>query len=356
MKTRIIILLFLASNLLVTSCKKEVVGDPLIETVPIFRADGIIGGDSFSMIAGNDNFFMHTMSEKINGVDFFFGTLGNGVTELKMGIYDGKIDVTNGSFTQGIPEFATVAMNSYLPLVFLSKDLFPNKMLIDEIKWYVDGELKGINSIPMNDPGKFNVCAAVTFIDSSSETLCNEMIVGFSKNAIGQIRHLLTSNGHLQTWVEEGVVPLESVRWFIDGVLVSDAITLEQTITEESHLVTAEISFTNGVKRTKSIVVDGTNNGYFIDDFSFFENNSSSVNWDFNTTISLKINGKQYYSKTAPNESSTVHITDVAYFGKNSEGKTVFKISAVVSCSLKEEGTNNVLPFSCSTVFGVEID
>jgi hypothetical protein len=356
MKTRFTTVLFLALIVLISSCKKEEVEEPLAETEPVFRADGTIGGESFSMIAGKDNFFMHTKSEKIDGVDFFYGTLADGVTELEMGIYDGKIDLTGSSIIQDLPEYASVAMNPSQPLVYLSKDLFPNKGLIEEIKWYVDDLFVGINSISLNKPGKFNVCAVVTFNDGSSSSLCNEMIVGFSKNAVGQIRHLLTDNGSLQTWIEEGQFSVQSIKWFVDGVYVTDAVTLAQNINQENHLVTAEINFSNGVKRTKSVLIDGTNNGYFIDDFSFFENNSSSVNWDFNTSISLKINGKQYLSKTAPNQTSTVHITEIKYYGKNDTGKSVFKISADVICNLKEVGTNVVLPFNCSTVFGVEID
>jgi len=356
MKRKFTTVLFLALIVSISSCKKEIVDEPLAETVPVFRADGAIGGDSFSMIAGKNNFFMNTMSSNIDGVDFFFGSLSDGVTELEMGIYDGKIDLTGSSVIQDLPEYVSIAMNPSQPLVFLSKDLFPNKMLIEEIKWYVDDLFVGVNSIALYKPGKFNVCAVVTFNNGSSSTLCNEMIVGFSKNAIGQVRHLLTPNGNLQTWIEEGQVPVQSVKWFVDGVFVIDAIKLGQSINEESHLVTAEINFTNGVKRTKSVLIDGSNNGYFIDDFSFFENNSGSVNWDFNTSISLKINGKQYLSKTAPNQTSTVHVTDVVYYGKNSSGKAVFKISANVLCNLKEVGTNVILPFNCSTVFGVEID
>ena len=356
MKTKFTTVFFLALIFLFSSCKKEVVDEPLAETTPVFRADGTIGGNSFSMIAGKNNFFMNTMSSTIDGVDFFFGSLSDGITELEMGIYDGKIDLTASSLPQDLPEYGSVAMNPSQPLVFLSKDLFPNKMLIEEIKWYVDDLFVGVNSISLNKPGKFNVCAVVTFNDGSSSTLCNEMIVGFSKNAIGQVRHLLTPNGNLQTWIEEGQVPVQSVKWFIDGVYATNAVKLDQYISEENHLITAEIIFTNGVKRKKSVLIDGTNNGFFIDDFSFFESYLSSFYWDFKTAISLKINGKQYDSKNAPNQLSTVEINEINYYGINGAGKAVFKISADVTCNLREAGSNVVFPFQCSTVFGIEID
>ena len=356
MKTKFTTVFFLALIFLFSSCKKEVVDEPLAETTPVFRADGAIGGNSFSMIAGKNNFFMNTMSSTFHGIDFYSGRLSDGVSELEMGIYQGNNDIPANVFSQSIPDFTSVAMDPMQPLAYLTKDVFPNSMLIQEVKWFVDDVFVGVNSITLNEPGKFNVCAVVTFNDGSVSSLCNEMIVGFNKHAIGQIRHLLTSNGELQTWIEEDIVPVQSINWFVDGVYATNAFKLDQYISEENHLITAEIIFANGVKRKKSVLIDGTNNGFFIDDFSFFESYLSSFYWDFKTVISLKINGKQYDSKNAPNQLSTVHINEINYFGKNTAGKSVFKISADVTCNLREAGSNIVFPFQCSTVFGIEID
>ena len=356
MKKRFLTLLLLTFVTLVSSCKKEVVEKPLSETEPIFRADGTIGVDDFSFVAGEENFFMNTMSETFNGIDFYSGRLSDGVCELEMGIYQGNIDIPANMFSQSIPDFTSVAMDPTQPLAYLTKDDFPNSMLIQEVKWFVDDVFVGVNSITLNEPGKFNVCAVVTFNDGSVSSLCNEMIVGFAKHATGQIRHLLTSNGELQTWIEEDLVPVQSVKWFVDGVYATNAVKLDQYLSQENHLITAEIIFTNGVKRKKSVLIDGTYNGFFIDDFSFFENHLSSFNWDFKTAISLRINGKQYDSKNAPNQFSTVHINEISYFGKNAAGKAVFKISADVTCNLREVGSSIVFPFQCSTVFGIEID
>ncbi len=356
MKKRFLTLLLLTFIALVSSCKKEVVEAPLTETEPVFRVDGTIGDDDFSFVAGKDNFFMNTMRETFHGIDFYSGRLSDGVSELEMGIYQGNNDIPANVFSQSIPDFTSVAMDPMQPLAYLTKDVFPNSMLIQEVKWFVDDVFVGVNSITLNEPGKFNVCAVVTFNDGSVSSLCNEMIVGFNKHAIGQIRHLLTSNGELQTWIEEDIVPVQSINWFVDGVYATNAFKLDQYISEENHLITAEIIFANGVKRKKSVLIDGTNNGFFIDDFSFFESYLSSFYWDFKTVISLKINGKQYDSKNAPNQLSTVHINEINYFGKNTAGKSVFKISADVTCNLREAGSNIVFPFQCSTVFGIEID
>ena len=50
MKTRFSTFLFLTLIVFISSCKKEEVADPLLETEPVFRADGTIGTDAFSLI------------------------------------------------------------------------------------------------------------------------------------------------------------------------------------------------------------------------------------------------------------------------------------------------------------------
>lgn len=355
MKTIYTYLFLIVFSGVITGCNKEKIEDPLPEQHAVFTAQGTLGAESFSIAAGVENFYMHSFTEQVNGVSLFSGKLGNGDFELQMGIYDGFIDFPSAN-NQDLPEIIQFAMTSLEPLAVLSKDLFPNAAFIQEIKWFVNGTYEGLNTVEIIEPGVYNVCAEVTFIDSSQGYLCNEMILGFEKHATCEIRHFLSQGGLLQTWVDENSVDVESVKWFMDGTLVSQELKLMTNLNQQSHEVTAEITFVNGVKRTKSILVDGGLNGKFIDDFSVFEISSYPFNRDFNATISLKKDGKHYVSMTAPNQSSEVELIDISYFGKNSAGKTVFKITAEVSCNLKEQTTGEIVPFVCSTVFALEIN
>lgn len=356
MKTHYIIPFLLSLSIGFSSCKKEKVEDPLDENTPVFSATGTIGTESFSVHAGLDNFFMNTSSNSVNGVDFYSGKLGDGNFELEMGIYDGNIDINSSNFYQELPENLSFAMEPLEPLAFLSKDLLPNNMFIEEIKWYIDGLFAGLNNVTISKPGKYNVCALVTFTDGTYGNLCNEMILGYTENASCQILHYLTPEGELQVWVEEDQELVQTVKWFVDGQFVSDDTELMYSTDEENHTVKAEIVFQNGVQRVKSILIDGSLSGKFIDDFTVFENSANAVSWDFRAYISLKKDGKQYISSNTPNQLSSVHILSITYFGKNSAGKSVFKIIVDVSCQLKEISTNEILPFICSTEFGIEID
>lgn len=339
-----------------SSCKKEEIEDPITSNSPIFKAEGSLGSENFFVEAGEDNFYMQTYSEVINGVDFFSGKLSNGAFEIEMGIYDGNLDFSSSNFSQDLPENIGFANLPSSPITTLSKEMLPNSLMIDQVKWYVNGVLAGTNTAKIMTPGIYNVCANMTFLDGSEGSLCNEMILGYMKHATCQLRHFLSSGGVFQGWIETSSETINSVKWFIDNVHVSDNIKLITSLDQQSHLITAEISFENGVKRKKSMLIDGSLSGKFIDDFSVFENETTTVNWDFDVSISVKKDGKEYVSATADNTSSTLHITDVKFYGTNSAGKSVIKISADVSCLLKESSTGNIVPFTCSTVFGVEVD
>lgn len=355
MKTIYTYLFLLGFSSIIAGCNKEKIEDPLPEQQAVFTAQGSLGADSFSIAAGEDDFYMHSFTEQVNGVSLFSGKLSNGDFELQMGIYDGFIDLPSAN-NQDLPENIQFAMTSLEPLAALSKDLLPNAEFIQQIKWYVNGSYAGLNNVEIIQPGVYDVCAEVTFNDLSIGYLCNEMILGFEKHATCEIRHFLSQGGLLQTWVDENSVDVESIKWFMDDTLASQELKFMANIDQLSHLITAEIIFVNGVKRTKSILVDGSLSGKFIDDFSVFEVNTNPLNWDFNAVISLKKDGKEYVSNLAPNQSSTVHITNISYFGKNSSGKMVFKITAEVNCYLKELSSAEILPFTCSTVFGLEIN
>lgn len=356
MRTILSFFTLLFTILLIASCKKEVVEDPVVGNEPVFKASGSIGEEDFSVSAGVNSFYMHTTSSKINGVDYFSGSLSDGSFELEMGIFNGNIDLPAAQFVQNLPSDLSFAFNATMPLANFSKDLLPNSSLIQEIKWYIDGIFAGIDNVVIEAPGKYDVRADVTFTDGTEGTVSNEMILGYTKHATCQLRQFLTPNGSLQVWIDENDIPVSSVKWYINDVFQNSDIKLHSTIDQESYRVKAEITFQNGVVRTKSILVDGSLEGKFIDDFSVFENSSSTIHQDFNVVLALKKDGKEYQSITTNNQSATVNITNIEYFGTNNAGKAVVKITANINCMLKELTTSEVLPFNCQTVFGVEIE
>ena len=77
----------LLAGLALNSCKKHVPDMPESNN-PVFRVDGTFDGVDFTMIAGDDNAYMHTSSEIENRVHLFQGDLSDGVNSIQLEIYD----------------------------------------------------------------------------------------------------------------------------------------------------------------------------------------------------------------------------------------------------------------------------
>lgn len=356
MKKQFIYLVVLGFVLTLTSCHKEKVDPPAQDEVPVFKATGTIGTEAFDVEAGEDGFYMSTFSEMDHGVQYFAGNLSGGNFQLELGLFNGNIDLPGAALDQYLPQNVSFACLTPQPLLQLTKYQFPNNANIQGIKWYINGVFSGQNVANINDPGKYNVCAVVTFMDGSQGEVCNEMIIGYQKHASCMLRHFVAPNGELQAWVDEGDVPVSSIKWFLDGQHTNDGPKLITTLSPDIHTIKAEITYSNGVKRIKSVLADGEAEGRFLDDFSIFENTGSSVFRDYNAVIEFDKDGKHYSSVSTGNSGASLQVTDISYYGKNDTGKNVFKISATISCNLKESASGQVFPFTCSTVFGVQVD
>ena len=64
---------------------------------------------------------------------------------------------------------------------------------------------------------------------------------------------------------------------------------------------------------------------------------------------------EHYRSDMANNTSSSVQITDITYFGLNSAGKNVYKVSGIIDCKERKVGTSIDANLSVNFVFGIEI-
>lgn len=354
MNYRIKYLFGLVLLLTVVSCKKDLIEDPKPDETPVFKIDGMIGSEAFSATAGDDGFLMSTFIDQFNNVDVFTGKISNENLSFELGFFNGDIDMEQASMTDAIAQGILFANQPQLPLLTITKDQLPNSSLINSINWYVDGVNVSQNTVSFLEPGKFNVGAKVNFYDGTSATIYNDVIVGYNRNVNCQLRHFLGQNGHLQAWVDEYSQDISSVKWYLDDVLVSNDVKLDTTVDGYGHKVEAEITFVNGAKRTRTVWVDGSLNGKFIDDFASFEANSTNVQWDFKTKLTFKKDGKTYTTLTANNQLSEFEVLDFAYYSTSSQGKPIYKILATIDCFVKDIATNEVLPLDATITFAVE--
>jgi hypothetical protein len=343
--------------LLLFSCNKHEIKDP-VNSAPVFTASGELDGESFLLEAGNEGCVMTTEMKEINGVEHYSGKLGTSDFYIEMGIFGGNVDMDQEISPESLEQMLSFAQLGTGPLLVLTKDQFPNAVLIEKIDWYVDGDFKGTNSCEFMEPGKYDVCANVFFTEGKAVSSCNEMIVGYETHGNYTLHSFLSQGGHLKVWVDEATETVESVSWRLNGEnLIDNDLLLERFVDGAIQRIEAEVRFTNGASRKKMIVIDGASTGKVIYDFSIHESELNyPAQWDFNVILNMKKDGTMYSSLNTSNQQSAIQITDIVYYGKNASGKNVYKCMATVSANVKSLTGGDPVSLNFNTVFGIEID
>lgn len=345
--------------MILASCSKEQVVIPESND-PVFKIEGTLGGEELSLTAGDYNAYMHTSTKLEKGVRVFSGELTDGATSIELGIFDGKVDIP-----YHIPEIdlATVALKFAKrypePLIVLSKDGINQNQNIGSVNWYVNGVSKG-NEAAIMEPGKYDICAHVTFIGSPGiiHELCDEIIVGYERSANCSIDYQIGSNSIYASLASTGGA-IESVEWFVDGNLApSSNNTMNWSLTDSNfHTITAKATFANGVVREKSCLVNAANPYQWIPDFTYFEIASGNgfPNQDYRVRLNITRDGREYKSVYANNESSTITLLDLEYFDENSNGNKVFKATVQIEAIVMEMSTEKLIPVNLTATLGIEV-
>jgi len=341
--------------LILLSCTKESIPDTLPDQSPVFHVQGALNGESFLYQAGENNAILETEIASAHGVASFVGTLTDGTDFIELAIQDGNIDLIQGNWMNELPQQLNFTSVSNEPLTTLSKEYFSNHEIIESIVWMIDGAYAGTNEVPINEPGKYQVCAKVNFEDGSEATLCNELIIGFKKNATSHLRHFLAPNGSFQAWLDNSSDAIEHVNWFVDGNYHGSESKLLTTLEKGIYEIAAEVTFANGAKRIFKVAVDGNLTGHYIDDLTIFEDVENEYLADHSVALTVKRNGQTYRSLPADNEESVFHVNKVQFFGNSAQGNPIFQLNIEVNCLLQHVLTGQQIPFVMNGVFGVEV-
>jgi hypothetical protein len=351
--------ILLIASILLFSCKKEEIKDIPEENHPVFLAQGTLNGEAFSIIAGDNDAYMNCFTDIVHGVKKFSGNLSDGHSEIELGIFDGNIDVAIPLTPDQLANTVQWASHSNEPLAILSKYAFTNADKISSIEWYSAGIYIGTDVVNIMEAGKHTICGLVTFTDGSQSQLCNDLILGYAMNANFTLQSNLFPSGMIDAWIALESGNISAVEWKIDNQLQSETSShLTASINAQKHQITAKVTFSNGVIRTKSFSIDGSLNGNNIQDFSLFEitqQNKMAPKQDFTTLLVVKKNNTEYRSDYADNSNSTLLVNDLTYFGLNASGKKVFVLSVAINCKLKNMTTNAVVEMEFETDFGIEI-
>ena len=334
-------------------CKKEVQNLPPSND-PVFRVSGTFGTEAVQVTAGQDGAYMNTWVDNVKGVNCYKGKLCDSDFEIELGIYAGDIDIAGfaPAHITNATQFQWACLSSE-PLVRLSKDSLTNSSLIDNIKWFIDGVQAGVNDLNIYRPGKYEICALVKFTDQTQSNVCNELIVGYEKNAAFRIQHFLGQNSVLKSWVEVEAGEIASVKWISDGEYIGEGQNLGTILNQEQHIIEAEVAFTNGTKRNRSILIDGSLSGKYIDDFARLERNNI-INWDYKAILKIRKNGVDYSSLNAQNDTQSITISSISYFGKNTVGHPVYILKGKLKANVKSL-SNMVIPVDLDISFGIVV-
>jgi len=339
------------------ACKKNEIIPPPGSSTPVFTVTGSFGSEEIDLRAGDENVLMTTEITLLNGVDFFKGNLGNEDFNIEIGVFGGNVDFQNPQ----VPEFSNQSPISFAylaqqpPLFQIKKDSLPNSSSILKVEWEVNGVMQTIlDNLEIREPGKYQVCAHVTFNDNTVQTVCNEVIVGFKPNVAFELQFVLGQNNNLMAWIDPQIGVVQSVKWFQNGEQVSDMIQLNKYLDDGSHLIQAEVLFTNGVRSLRSVLVDGDLTGKNIFDFSKFCA-LSPVEWDFKAKVKVMKDNVAYYSYLAPNSSNQIVLNDVQYYGLNPQGKAVYILKGHINVNVKSNFSSTVIPLNLDVSFGISL-
>jgi hypothetical protein len=347
-----ILYFLIASSFLVFSCKKKKIETLPVNNSPVFYMNGTFDNEEINFVAGDNGMVMNNGVETRNGVEYAFGELTDGNTEIKLGIFDGHLSMDNYLNKIKIGDSLPMASKFVNILAKLAKSNFSNSGKISNIDWYVNGIFRGSNYALISQPGVYDVCGNFTFADDGSQrTICNKMFLGFEEDVSFTLKHFLSENGDVKLWVEGETQKFQTVEWKIDNELIGTGVSHSTNIGNEERVISVKVQHENGAIREKTIVIDGTFSGHFVEDFEVCQLPNFENKWDNQIGLELKINGESYSSMEVTNNKGKVIVKDIQLHEINSKGEKIVRISIDVDAHLKSILTGQTKPIKFNGVF-----
>lgn len=342
----------LVLTIVLVSCSKEQLPtDQNLSTVPVFEVSGTIDGNPVLLQAGENNVFMDTYQEEVNGVNVFSGSLSNGAEYIKIGIHDGQLGLN--TITSIPQQGQSISFAHDLPtLMSISHQQFSNADLIQTVSFKLDGVAVG-NQLEITEPGVYNVCATVTYTQGGTYQICNDYVVGYKDLADVEVQHIMGVDGNLRSWLVTND-PVESVDWYLNNSLVTQGDVLYAEVTQNVYYLKAVIHFANGITRERNMLVDGTGNGKFVEDLIAYRTDLNEEQFqDFKLGVEASFNGVNYSLVNGQNGQITIQSFD--YYGLNANNKKVYLITGTMQATLQDGNANNV-DAALNIKVGVEIE
>lgn len=320
--TYLLLLVFGALN----ACKKEPLPELPKSNDPVYFLKGTIDGEEVSFDAGRNGMYMYTRYSYLNNVLQYNADLNNNINYFKISISNARVDIPSSNIDFGSITEIDLGNMDLGELVVLNKATFNNQDDISSVSWVVNGELQTGEEISIKEPGFYNICVTVKFTNGAEKKLCNDLLLGYKKNASFGLRHNLNQNNQLNCFIDLPEADIEVITWKINGNEYATSNTISFILEPKPYNIEATIKLKNGVKRIKRIFIDGAYPKNFIEDFSIQENQIQNHYWDLAGRLSLTY----FENKWRPaNFEDKILITEIKKNGVNEEKQFIYEVKGI---------------------------
>jgi hypothetical protein len=352
MKNRIIYIV--ALFVLVSACKKKVFEPFPDSSTPVFSMEGDFAGQNISYFAGDNGMEMTSGLEIRNGVQYAFAQFSNGSKKYKIGLFDGNTALPLDQNSISIGDTLFFAQKTTQQLAYLSLSQLSNYYKFSNVEWYANDVYLGNNSVSITDPGVYDVTGIFTFNDAgqTTRTVTNRMYLGFQNDLPISLHHYLSDPNELKVWTEGDLQDVDSIQWYIDNEFIWTGLTCTKNINPAVQNVKAKVFYSNQAVLEKTIVVDGSFEGRYIEDFSVFQAPDQSTLWDYSVGFEVEENGQTYSSFDVPNYKGSFVVRNMNLYTHPITGVEMIRIEADIDAKLKSNTSGEVINSMLHVIFG----
>ncbi|HLW30296.1 MAG TPA: hypothetical protein VKX29_05515 [Brumimicrobium sp.] len=346
-------LILLGLTTLSFGCSKKDLPEVPYENSPIFNVVGTINTTPFEIHAGKNDAYMHTGLEDLNGVDQFTGKLSNGKTSIDIRLFNTNTDIPSlyGYFVEKesytiSPKYGTST------LLKISKEDFSNSEEIKNIVWTIDNEKQTSSSLFIFEPGKYNVCAELYFLNGESAQTCNTIIVGYRSNANYSLDWSINQNSGINAFIKAPNNTISKIKWFVNDVFQSDSSYFNSSNTPEKFKLRAEVHFQNGVISSRETFINTIMHGFSVQDFTIIGQKSSII-WDSSVAFTIEHEGQTYESINNFSYTSKFVIDKISEFKTEDSDAKVKLLKGTLNLPFLNLATEDVVEGSFEIEIGV---
>jgi len=354
--------LFAFLLLIFMGCKKENIAPmpdlPGSET-PIFSVKGTIGDSTIDLIAGINDAQLETALEYSNNIGFFVGKMSRKQQDLfTIKISDGNINLNAPTLLNTLPQQiqSPLQVKSW---IHASLNELNGNGQIQTVNFLVDNVSVG-EQLDVDQSGWHDICTQIVFNDQSTRMLCNTVLLGYKDWGYFVLNQKYDPmNSQTQLSITSAQSSFAFVEWQIDGNTVSTEPNYMLPDNQGLVVVSATVTFTNGITRRHTALVDTDSTHRSIADIhAFIQFENSNYHNDFRASIVYSPPKEKLawgYEHQDIIIEGAINIKSVSQYETKKNGNTIYKIEGVLEGEYLDINTNTYLPVYLELVFGIEM-